>query len=56
MPALMTPEQAAEDIIAGFRSGRFEIHFPKRFTRVLKALQLLPYGSYFPAVRKVTGR
>jgi short-subunit dehydrogenase len=42
MPALRTPEQAAEAIIRGFERGSFEIHFPKRFTLALKALRLLP--------------
>ena len=55
MPALITPEQAALDIIAGLASGGFEIHFPKRFTRVLKLLSLLPYRLYFPLVRRMTG-
>jgi short-subunit dehydrogenase len=55
MPALMTPEQAALAMIAGFKSGHFEIHFPKRFTRVMKLLALLPYRWYFPLVRRMTG-
>ena len=42
MPALITPEQAAQEIIDGWEAGRFEIHFPKRFTLWLKALRLLP--------------
>ncbi|MEI6027728.1 MAG: SDR family NAD(P)-dependent oxidoreductase [Betaproteobacteria bacterium] len=55
MPALITPEQAADEILRGWRRGEFEIHFPKRFTRVLKALGLLPDGPYFAAVRRATG-
>lgn len=55
MPALITPEQAARDIVEGLASGAFEIHFPKRFTRVLKLLSLLPYRLYFPIVRRMTG-
>ena len=55
MPALLTPEQAAVEILAGFAQGRFEIHFPRRFTRVMKLLALLPYGIYFPLVRRLTG-
>ena len=35
--------------------GEFEIHFPKRFTLVMKALALLPPLLYFPAIRKFTG-
>jgi short-subunit dehydrogenase len=55
MPALMTPEAAAAAAVDGFATGKFEIHFPKRFTRVLKFLALLPYGLYFPAIRRFTG-
>lgn len=55
MPAMLTPEQAACAAIDGFRTGNFEIHFPKRFTRVLKFLSLLPYRWYFPLVRRLTG-
>ena len=55
MPALLTPQQAAEAIIDGFRTGDFDIHFPKRFTRVLKLLSLLPYRWYFPLIRRITG-
>lgn len=55
MPALLTPEQAATAIIDGFRTGDFELHFPKRFTYVLKLLSLLPYRWYFPFVRRFTG-
>lgn len=52
MPALITPEEAADNIIAGLAAGRFEIHFPKRFTRWLKFLRVLPYGLYFAAIRR----
>ena len=55
MPALITPEQAAKAIVTGLRGSRFEIHFPKRFTRLLKFLRLLPYGLYFPLIRRITG-
>ncbi|OZA94480.1 MAG: hypothetical protein B7X59_13555 [Polaromonas sp. 39-63-203] len=54
MPALLKPDQAAEEILQGWQQGDFEIHFPKRFTRWVKALGLLPYPAYFAAVRKVT--
>ncbi|MCU0989988.1 MAG: SDR family NAD(P)-dependent oxidoreductase [Xanthomonadales bacterium] len=55
MPALLTPEAAALATVDGFRTGKFEIHYPKRFTRVMKLLALLPYGLYFPLVRRLTG-
>ena len=55
MPALLTPEQAAQHILRGWGKGRFEIHFPKRFTLWLKLMRLLPHGLYFAAVRRATG-
>jgi NAD(P)-dependent dehydrogenase (short-subunit alcohol dehydrogenase family) len=55
MPGLLTPDQAARHIVRGWSGGRFEIHFPKRFTLWLKLMRLLPYGLYFAAVRKTTG-
>jgi len=55
MPALQTPEQAAIATVDGFRTGNFEIHYPKRFTRFMKFMALLPYRWYFPLLRRVTG-
>ena len=54
MPYLITPEEAADEIIKGFSKGEFEIHFPKAFTRMLKTLQSLPYSVYFTAVKRST--
>ena len=53
MPALITPEQAAQEILKGWACGEFEIHFPKRFTRWMKALRLLPYPAFFAATRRL---
>jgi NAD(P)-dependent dehydrogenase (short-subunit alcohol dehydrogenase family) len=55
MPALITPDEAAREIVAGWAAGRFEIHFPKRFTLWLKAMQLLGDRPYFAAIRRATG-
>jgi NAD(P)-dependent dehydrogenase (short-subunit alcohol dehydrogenase family) len=55
MPALITPEQAADAILAGLEAGRFDIHFPRRFTLWLKLLRLLPRGLYFRIVSRFTG-
>ena len=52
---LITAEEAAADIIKGLRAGKFEIHFPRRFTNTLKLLQILPYRWYFALIRKSTG-
>lgn len=54
MPALLTPQQAATEILRGWAKGQFEIHFPKRFTLWLKLLRMLPYRWYFYLVAKVT--
>jgi len=55
MPALISPEQAAQAIVQGWAKGEFEIHFPKRFTCLMKLLSLLPYRLYFAVVRRITG-
>lgn len=55
MPALQTPGQAARAMLDGFKTRHFEIHFPKRFTRLMKFLAHLPYGWYFPLIRRLTG-
>jgi len=53
MPALITPVEAAREILKGWARGEFEIHFPKRFTRWMKALRLLPYPVFFAATRRL---
>jgi short-subunit dehydrogenase len=55
MPALITAEAAAAATLAGIAAGRFEIHYPRRFTLALKLLRLLPYRAYFALVRRMTG-
>jgi short-subunit dehydrogenase len=55
MPALISPEEAAKAMLAGWSEGLFDIHFPKRFTAWLKLLRLLPYRIYFALVRRFTG-
>ena len=55
MPALITPEAAAAAIVRGWEEGEFDIHFPKRFTRLLKLFAILPYRWYFPLIRRFTG-
>ena len=47
MPAILQPQDAAERIAAGLARDRFEITFPKRFTWMLKVLNVLPYPLYF---------
>jgi len=55
MPALLTPGQAAAELVRGWERGEFLIHFPRRFTRLLQLLRLLPYRAYFAAIHRITG-
>nr|WP_315249659.1 SDR family NAD(P)-dependent oxidoreductase [uncultured Duganella sp.] len=53
MPALQTPQAAARAIREGISAGRFEIHFPRRFTLALKLVQWLPYRLRFPLIARL---
>ena len=55
MPALIGPDEAARRVVDGWRRGAFEIHFPKRFTLLLKMLGVLGDTLYFAAIRRATG-
>ena len=47
---LFRSEQAADAIIEGLAKGRLDIHFPRRFTYIVKLLGILP-----PALRRQVG-
>ena len=53
MPALITPDQAADEMLQGWRRGRFEIHYPRRFTAWMKLLQCLPDALYLPLITRM---
>lgn len=53
MPGLITAEQAADYIMAGLESKRFEIRFPWAFSGFLKLLRIVPYRLYFALIRSV---
>jgi len=55
MPALMRAEDAARVTLDEIAAGAFEVHYPKRFTRWLKLLRMLPYRLQLAAVRRATG-
>ncbi|KPK08530.1 MAG: hypothetical protein AMJ64_03210 [Betaproteobacteria bacterium SG8_39] len=55
MPAMISAEAAAHEILRGFARGAFEIHFPKRFTRSLKLIAMLPHALRFWCIRRFTG-
>jgi len=55
MPFLISADKAATEIVSGIARGDFEIHFPRTFSRLLKAINLLPYRMYFWCVHRFTG-
>lgn len=55
MPALISAQAAAQNIVRDIERGEFHIHFPKRFTNWLRLFRLLPYRLYFWLIHKVTG-
>jgi short-subunit dehydrogenase len=54
MPMIIGPQQAARAIAQGLLSHAFEVHFPRRFTLLLKFLRLLPYRLYFQLAKRMT--
>lgn len=53
MPFMIRPEDAASRIVKGLDSRRFEIHFPRRLTMILKLLRVLPYWAALPLTRRL---
>ena len=53
MPMIITAEVAAKAISTGLLLKPFEIHFPKKFTLLLKFLELLPYPLKFFITRRM---
>lgn len=54
MPFIVEADDAAARIVNGLKSNRFDIHFPSRFTRILKAISLLPDTIRFKLVGKAS--
>lgn len=50
MPMRISAEQAGERILDGLAKGRLDVHFPKRFTYLVKLMGILP-----PAMRRAIG-
>lgn len=53
MPMAIKPEQAADAIAKGLLSNAYEIHFPKKFTFIMKFLAILPAWAYFKIAGKI---
>ncbi len=43
MPMIISSQDAADRIIAGLNSNRFELYFPTLFVLIMKFLRILPY-------------
>lgn len=52
MPFLMPVEKAAARMVAGLKSNRFQITFPRRFTLLLQLLRRFPDALYFMLARR----
>ena len=52
MPMIIEPELAAREIAKSLQKNFFEIHFPKKFTLIMKAIRLLPYFLLFRVTKR----
>jgi len=55
MPMAIDAYAAARIIARGLTSSSFEIHFPRRFTWMMKWLQWMPYRVKLWVLRKMHG-
>ena len=53
MPMRVEPDQAAKAIAKGLHKNAFEIHFPRRFTYLLKLIGSLPYWILFAITKRL---
>lgn len=52
MPFRISVDSAARRIAKGLEGKGFEIHFPKRFTMIMKLMSILPEGLYFSSMKQ----
>ena len=53
MPMIVSAEFAAEEMFKGLtKSNSFEIHFPKKFTFIMKILKIMPNWLYLKLIKK----
>ena len=53
MPMITSAEFAADEIFKGLtKSNSFEIHFPKKFTFIMKILKIMPNWLYLKLIKK----
>lgn len=56
MPMMIEADEAARAIARDLISRKFEIHFPKKFTWIMKFLKILPASVYFFIMRQIKAR
>jgi len=56
MPMMIEADQAAKAIAKDLKTNKFEIHFPKKFTWIMKLLKALPNTPYFAAARTMRNK
>ena len=56
MPQIISASKAANNIIKGLKSNKFEICFPTGFVIIMKLLRILPKSIYFKVIRWITNR
>ena len=53
MPMIESPEFAANETFKGLTNSKsFEIHFPKKFTFIMKVLKIMPNWLYLRLIKK----
>ncbi|WP_299013439.1 SDR family NAD(P)-dependent oxidoreductase [uncultured Photobacterium sp.] len=56
MPMLVSTQYASKKIRQGIAEGKAEIHFPVKFSLLLKFISLLPTGMQLAAIKRMTRR
>lgn len=56
MPMRIDAAAAASRIIKGLKQGKSEIHFPRRFTGLLKAIGLMPFALQRQLIHRLVAR
>jgi len=56
MPMIISSEKAAQYIHKGLCSNKFEIHFPMKFTLMMKILKTMPSRLYFLIARRLKSK
>jgi short-subunit dehydrogenase len=51
MPSIISPEEAADNIIKTMETNKFESRFPFLFSNFIKSISMLPYSIYFHFVQ-----